>query len=132
MTALIYLLGMVLFFLGVVISIALHEVGHMVPAKKFGVKVHPVLRRLRPDALVHEARRHRVRRQDVPARRVHPDDRDAAAGEARRRRQGRRASRGGVLGKLIADARAVEYEHVTADGRPTACSTRRPGGRRSS
>ena len=28
-----------LFFAGVVGSIALHEVGHMVPAKKFGVKV---------------------------------------------------------------------------------------------
>lgn len=39
MTALVYALGMVLFLLGVVASIALHEVGHMVPAKKFGVKV---------------------------------------------------------------------------------------------
>jgi membrane-associated protease RseP (regulator of RpoE activity) len=37
--ALIYAAGVIVFFLGVVISIALHEVGHMVPAKKFGVKV---------------------------------------------------------------------------------------------
>ena len=29
MTALVYALGVVLFFLGVVASIALHEVGHM-------------------------------------------------------------------------------------------------------
>lgn len=34
-----YTLGVVLFVLGVAVSIGLHEVGHMVPAKKFGVKV---------------------------------------------------------------------------------------------
>jgi len=39
MTALVYALGVVLFLLGVLASIALHEVGHMWPAKKFGVKV---------------------------------------------------------------------------------------------
>jgi membrane-associated protease RseP (regulator of RpoE activity) len=37
--ALIYAAGVIVFFLGVVVSIALHEVGHMVPAKRFGVKV---------------------------------------------------------------------------------------------
>ncbi|MFL6091131.1 MAG: M50 family metallopeptidase [Aeromicrobium sp.] len=36
---LIYTLGVVVFLLGVAASIALHEVGHMWPAKKFGVKV---------------------------------------------------------------------------------------------
>jgi len=39
MDALIYALGVVTFFVGVMASIALHEVGHMYPAKKFGVKV---------------------------------------------------------------------------------------------
>ncbi len=39
MTALLYTLGVVVFAVGVVASIALHEVGHMWPAKKFGVKV---------------------------------------------------------------------------------------------
>jgi membrane-associated protease RseP (regulator of RpoE activity) len=39
MTALVYTLGVVLFLFGLVASIALHEVGHMWPAKKFGVKV---------------------------------------------------------------------------------------------
>jgi len=38
-TAVIYTLGVVVFVLGVLASIALHEVGHMYPAKKFGVKV---------------------------------------------------------------------------------------------
>jgi membrane-associated protease RseP (regulator of RpoE activity) len=35
----LYALGVLIFVLGLLISIALHEVGHMVPAKKFGVKV---------------------------------------------------------------------------------------------
>ncbi len=39
MNAVIYALGVVAFFLGVLGSIALHEVGHMWPAKKFGIKV---------------------------------------------------------------------------------------------
>ena len=39
MDGLIYALGVIVFFLGLLASIALHEVGHMVPAKKFGVKV---------------------------------------------------------------------------------------------
>ncbi|MET1061458.1 MAG: M50 family metallopeptidase [Aeromicrobium sp.] len=39
MNALIYTLGVVLFVLGVAASIGLHELGHMYPAKKFGIKV---------------------------------------------------------------------------------------------
>jgi membrane-associated protease RseP (regulator of RpoE activity) len=39
MTVLMYTLGVVLFVVGLAVSIGLHEVGHMVPAKKFGVKV---------------------------------------------------------------------------------------------
>jgi membrane-associated protease RseP (regulator of RpoE activity) len=39
MTVLMYTLGVVLFVAGVAASIGLHEVGHLVPAKKFGVKV---------------------------------------------------------------------------------------------
>ena len=35
----LYLLGVLVFAIGLIGSIALHEVGHMVPAKKFGVKV---------------------------------------------------------------------------------------------
>jgi membrane-associated protease RseP (regulator of RpoE activity) len=39
MTVLMYTLGVVVFVVGLAVSIGLHEVGHMVPAKKFGVKV---------------------------------------------------------------------------------------------
>jgi membrane-associated protease RseP (regulator of RpoE activity) len=39
MTALLYVLGVLFVALGVGLSIGLHEIGHLVPAKKFGVKV---------------------------------------------------------------------------------------------
>jgi membrane-associated protease RseP (regulator of RpoE activity) len=35
----LYALGVIVFAVGLLLSIALHELGHMVPAKKFGVKV---------------------------------------------------------------------------------------------
>src|SRR3569623_1475490 len=35
----LYTLGILIFGFGLLLSIALHEIGHMVPAKKFGVKV---------------------------------------------------------------------------------------------
>ena len=39
MTALLYLLGVVAFVLAILVSIGLHELGHMIPAKAFGGKV---------------------------------------------------------------------------------------------
>ncbi|TDO49983.1 membrane-associated protease RseP (regulator of RpoE activity) [Kribbella sp. VKM Ac-2527] len=39
MTALLTLIGVVLFVLGILASVALHELGHMLPAKAFGMKV---------------------------------------------------------------------------------------------
>ena len=39
MTVLLYVLGIVVVAVGVVLSIGLHEVGHLVPAKLFGVRV---------------------------------------------------------------------------------------------
>lgn len=39
MTALLYALGVVAFVVAILVSIGLHEFGHLVPAKKFGCKV---------------------------------------------------------------------------------------------
>ncbi|GAA4806763.1 M50 family metallopeptidase [Nocardioides caeni] len=39
MTALLYLLGVLIFVVAILASIGLHELGHMIPAKKFGGKV---------------------------------------------------------------------------------------------
>lgn len=38
-SALLYLLGVVIVVVGLILSIGLHEIGHLVPAKKFGVRV---------------------------------------------------------------------------------------------
>ena len=38
-TVLLYILGVVVMALGILVSIGLHEVGHLVPAKRFGVHV---------------------------------------------------------------------------------------------
>ena len=38
-TVLLYALGVLILLVGLMLSIGLHEVGHLVPAKKFGVKV---------------------------------------------------------------------------------------------
>jgi membrane-associated protease RseP (regulator of RpoE activity) len=39
MTVLLYIFGVVIFVVGLAISIGLHEFGHMIPAKRFGVRV---------------------------------------------------------------------------------------------
>src|SRR4051812_48926789 len=39
MTALMFLLGVVLFIIGLALSVGLHELGHLIPGKLFGVKV---------------------------------------------------------------------------------------------
>ena len=38
-TTLAYILGIVILIIGIGVSVALHELGHMIPAKRFGVKV---------------------------------------------------------------------------------------------
>ena len=39
MATMLFLAGVVLVFVGIALSIALHEIGHLVPAKRFGVRV---------------------------------------------------------------------------------------------
>jgi membrane-associated protease RseP (regulator of RpoE activity) len=114
MTALIYLLGVVLFFLGVVASIALHEVGHMVPAKKFGVKVTQYFVGFGKTLWSTKRGDTEYGVKMFPfggfirmIGMLPPEKRDAN-GKVK-------GFTGGVLGKLIADARAVEYEHITAE-----------------
>jgi len=114
MTPMIYGLGMVLFFLGVVISIALHEIGHLVPAKRFGVKVTQYF--VGFGRTVWSTKRGEteygvkmfplggfIRMIGM----LPPEKRDAD-GKVK-------GITGGPLGKLIADARAVEYERITPE-----------------
>ncbi|CAN5887697.1 site-2 protease family protein [soil metagenome] len=117
MTAVIYTLGVVCFFLGLMASIALHEVGHMWPAKRFGVKV--------TEYFVGFGRRlWSVRRGEteygikaIPlggyvklVGMLPPAARDAMSDPEHPRRV--RATNTGMFTQLVADARAAEYEKV--------------------
>ena len=135
MTALLYLLGVLVFAVGVAVSIGLHEVGHMLPGEEVRREGHAVLRRLRPHRLVDPARRDGVRPQGGPARRLRQarracsrppgtTTRAASAGEQhrdvhpadlRRPRGGVRARRARRRGPAVLPAAVVEEGH--RDGR---------------
>lgn len=112
MTAVIYALGVILFALGVIVSIALHEVGHMVPAKRFGVKVTQFF--VGFGTTVWSVRRGETEYglKSIPlggyVRLVGmlPPAPDEDPHEVRR-------TNTGLFTQLASDARAVEYEHVT-------------------
>ena len=138
MTALFYTLGVVIFVVAILASIGLHELGHMIPAKKFGGKVTQYFIGFGPTVWSRQRRRDRVRRQGDPARRLRQDRRHAPARRGGPRRRGRRTtptatgcvkvrkSNTGMFTQLISDARAAEWEHDQARRTPTASSTRWP------
>ena len=103
MTALLYILGVVAFVVAILVSIGLHEFGHLVPAKKFGVQGPAVVHRLRPHRVEQADRRDRVRHQGDPARRLRQDRRHAAPGRAGPRRGDdvRRGRRAGAQGASL-------------------------------
>jgi membrane-associated protease RseP (regulator of RpoE activity) len=119
MEPLIYTLGVVVFFVGLMASIALHEVGHMWPAKKFDVKV--------TEYFVGFGRRvWSFRRGEteygikaiplggyVKLVGMLPPAKDAPPGTGDADHPHRvRASNTGLFTQLVADARAAEYELV--------------------
>ena len=111
MTALLYLLGVVVFVVGVAVSIGLHEVGHMYPAKKFGVKVTQFFVGFGRTVW---SRRRGETEYGVKAMplggyvklvgMLPPDREDALARP--------RSSNTGMFTQLISDARSAEYELV--------------------
>ena len=76
----LYALGVLIFAVGLLLSIALHEIGHMVPAKKFGVKVTQYMVGFGPTVWSRKRGDTEYGAQGDPARRLHPDDRHGAAG----------------------------------------------------
>jgi membrane-associated protease RseP (regulator of RpoE activity) len=114
MTGLVYTLGVVLFLLGIVGSIALHEVGHMVPAKKFGVKVTQYFVGFGKTVWSKQVGDTEYGVKMIPMGGfirmlgMLPPAKRGADGEVL-------GFSGGVFGKMIADARAVEYEHVRGE-----------------
>lgn len=114
MTALIYTLGVVVFALGLVVSIALHECGHMIPARRFGVKVTQFF--VGFGRTVWSTRRGETEYglKAIPLGGyvklvgMLPPPKDADPHLVR-------SSNTGLFTQLVADARDVEYETVTDD-----------------
>jgi membrane-associated protease RseP (regulator of RpoE activity) len=89
----LFALGVLALLLGVMLSIALHEVGHLVPAKRSGVKVTQYMVGFGPTLWSRRRGETEYGIKAIPARRLHPDDRHVPA--APRPRRGRDAPAGG-------------------------------------
>ncbi len=117
MTPLLYLLGVLVFAVGVAVSIGLHEVGHLYPAKKFGVKVTQYFVGFGNTVW---STRHGETEYGLKAIPLGgyvklvgmlPPARDDEE-------QRPRASNTGMFTQLISDARSAEYEHVRPEDEP--------------
>ena len=128
MTAADYTLGVVIFILAILVSIGLHEFGHLVPAKKFGGKVTQWFIGFGPTVW---SRRIGETEYGVkafplggyvkivgmlpPGAEQLDEDRDHPVFDEDGERVIRlRKSNTGVFAQLVSDARAAEWEHVSA------------------
>lgn len=110
MTALMFTLGVLLFLVGVAVSIGLHELGHLVPGKLFGVKVTQYFVGFGPTVWSRRRGETEYGIKAIPfggfvklIGMLPPGPR----GE-----QGTRRSRTGIFSQLVDDARTAEYELV--------------------
>ena len=117
MSVLLFVLGVLVFVVGIAASIGLHEVGHMVPAKKFGVKVTQYF--VGFGRTVWSTRRGETE-YGVKALPLGgyvklvgmlPPAKDDPTGQPRQMTTG-------LLGQLISDARAAEAEHIAPGDEP--------------
>ena len=111
MNTLIYALGVVAFVIGVVLSIALHELGHMYPAKKFGIKVTQFFVGFGNTVWSTKRGETEYGFKSIPLGGyvklvgMLPPAKDADPHEVRK-------TNTGLFTQLISDARNAEYEHV--------------------
>jgi membrane-associated protease RseP (regulator of RpoE activity) len=111
MNALIYTLGVVAFVIGVAVSIGLHELGHMYPAKKFGIKVTQYFVGFGNTVWSVKRGETEYGIKSIPLGGyvklvgMLPPAKDADPHEVRK-------TNTGLFTQLISDARNAEYEHV--------------------
>jgi membrane-associated protease RseP (regulator of RpoE activity) len=111
MTALMFGLGVLVFVIGVGLSIGLHELGHLVPGKAFGVKVTQYFVGFGPTVWSRRRGETEYGVKAVPLGGyvklvgMLPPARDAQRGRVR-------SSNTGIFSQLISDARRAEYELV--------------------
>ena len=114
MTALLYLLGVVVFALGVAFSIALHELGHLIPGKLYNVKVTQYFVGFGRTLWSRQRGETEYGLKAIPlggycklVGMVPPD-----AEEVETRDGAIRSRKTGMFAQLVSDAKAAEYEHV--------------------
>jgi membrane-associated protease RseP (regulator of RpoE activity) len=123
MSALLYLLGVVVFVMAILVSIGLHELGHMIPAKRFGGKVTQYFIGFGPTVWSRQRGETEYGLKAVPLGGyvkivgMLPPSAHAVADEVTFDEHGNtvvkvRKSNTGLFTQLISDARAAEWEHV--------------------
>jgi len=126
MTAFYYTLGMVLFFVAILVSIGLHELGHMIPAKKFGGKVTQYFIGFGPTVWSKHVGETEYGVKAIPLGGyvkivgMLPPEAEELVDSVEFDEQGRRVQRirksnTGLFTQLISDARAAEWELVGPD-----------------
>src|SRR4051812_21633803 len=124
MTPLLYVLGVVAFVLAILASIGLHELGHMVPAKAFGGKVTQYFIGFGPTVWSRRKGETEYGVKAIPLGGyvkivgMLPPDKEHA-GKVEYDAEGNRVvtvrkSNTGLFAQLISDARAAEWETITA------------------
>ncbi|MFT4263572.1 MAG: site-2 protease family protein [Nocardioides sp.] len=117
MTALLYTLGLVAFFLAILASIGLHELGHLIPAKRFGGKVTQFFVGFGPTLWSRKPRAGQETEVGIKAFPLGGYVKivgmlpPGPSGE-------QRDSNTGMFTQLISDARQAEWEHVTPADEP--------------
>jgi membrane-associated protease RseP (regulator of RpoE activity) len=124
MTPLLYVLGVVAFVLAILASIGLHELGHMIPAKAFGGKVTQYFIGFGPTVWSRRRGETEYGLKAIPLGGyvkivgMLPPDKEHA-GKVEYDADGNRVvtvrkSNTGLFAQLISDARAAEWETITA------------------
>src|SRR3954471_20350284 len=124
MTALLYILGVVAFVLAILASIGLHELGHMIPAKAFGGKVTQYFIGFGPTLWSRTKGETEYGIKAIPVGGyvkivgMLPPDKEHA-GKVEYDAEGNRVvtvrkSNTGLFAQLVSDARAAEWETITA------------------
>ena len=133
-----------IFVVAILASIGLHELGHMIPAKKFGGKVTQYFIGFGPTVWSKQVGETEYGVKAIPLGGYVKIVGMLPPGRRAARRRGRRTtptatascrvrkSNTGMFTQLISDARAAEWETITARGRGPALLQDGRGGRRSS
>ena len=114
MTGLTYLLGVLLFLVGLVVSVGLHELGHLIPGKLYNVKVTQYFVGFGRTLWSKQRGETEYGVKAIPlggycklVGMVPPDPDDPETGTDRVRSRNT-----GMFAQLVSDARDAEYEHV--------------------